>query len=507
MKGLVFGRYQVETLLGEGGMGEVYLARSQPVGQPVILKVLKKDLLRDPRIVLQFLDEIRISAQLHHPNVISVFDTGEWQGELVMAMEFIPGHDLSSMLRQAESRGVAEFPVGVAAQVLADAAAGLGYVHSAADLKGNPLKVVHRDVSPQNLMVREDGLTKILDFGVARAEARAVRTLQGVVKGKLSYMAPEQLQGGELTGAADQFALGVVAWEMLTMQRLFRAERDVDTLQLVLTKVVLPPSELAPHVPQELDAVVLRMLDRDAQLRFPSCADAAQAFLPFAAGREAVAGFQRELGLPSPKNRPSRTAETVAVGTPVPRPSPGGLLPPRPSPQRVPPGLERLSDASPTEATRSLRPVRPAGQAGVSLDAGEAQATDRHLAMPGQAGREAAVGPVPSFAETEGALPRVETLPGAPAVSPEPPTSPQLRRSISSPSISITEPAGHPGRPGSGPNRTVLLRADAEDARSTQSQPVARASEWKWWHWALLCVGALGLGVGAAVGALHLLAR
>jgi serine/threonine protein kinase len=510
VKGPVFGRYDVELKLASGGMGEVYLAREDSTDQLVILKVLRRDLIRDQQVVLQFLDEVRISAQLHHPNVVSVFDVGDWHDEIVMAMEYIPGHDCATLLKTAQSRQITELPVPVAAQILIDAAEGLDYVHKAADLRGNPLKVVHRDISPQNLMVREDGLTKILDFGVARAEARIVRTMQGVVKGKLSYMAPEQIRGTEITGKVDQFSLGVVAWELLTVQRLFRGTNDVETLNLVMEKPVLPPSHLSRDVPVGLDRVILKMLERNPEHRYANCGEAAKALAPFAVGRSAVVKFRKDLGLENPSERyKDKSVITEGRGHPSPLASPG-------APPRASPGTTRQRSARP----RSVPPTPAIPSADLATNS---QGTEEHDAMREQRG-------------TAPELPRVGSRPvtregrritgnAMAAVRPEDddaddmktqgPTQfgnfgPNAKTFIATPSVSrattdreqaralgpesITDGEGEP-LPEIDPEPNTV-QSQAKRARQPRQQRV--------WLMVLAGIAALGLGAGSALAVIKL---
>ena len=367
----ILGRYRLERRLAVGGMGEVHLAWDAKDERPVILKALRRHLMGEQRLVLQFLDEARISAQLHHPNVVEVFEVGEWKGEFLLAMEFIPGHDLVDIHTECELRQVGAVPVGVAAQVILDAAVGLHYVHGATDLQGKPLKVIHRDVSPHNLMVREDGLTKLLDFGVARAEARLVRTMGGALKGKLAYMAPEQIRGLEPTPAVDQFALGIVAWELFTLRRLFSSDSEGMILDAVLNRPIPPVSELGPHVPEAVSQVVARMLQRERIDRYGSCAEVADALRPFAGGRDAVVAFRRSLGLAAPVVRSRGALKTLIAQSPdeapPPAASPGGRAPTWPSVVAVKSGSK--------EVIPRARPSAPAAGAVSAADAAQTART------------------------------------------------------------------------------------------------------------------------------------
>ena len=301
MADLVFGKYEVQHRLAIGGMGEVFYALQRGVAgfeRPVILKSLLPELAHQEGFIDQFLDEARVAATLNHPNVVSIFEVGQWNGTYYLAMEYIRGRNLAQIIRKALEQQM-HVPPLVAVRIVRDAALGLDHAHRAADGAGNPLNIVHRDISPQNIMVRDDGLTKVVDFGIARASNRATRTATGALKGKVAYMAPEQVLGGDVGAGADQFALGVVLWELLTHRRLFKAERDLDVVKKVLEEPIAPPSSVRP-LPPELDAVTMRMLNRDASQRFASCADAAKA-LDLIASRQvggdlSPADFMRQLG-------------------------------------------------------------------------------------------------------------------------------------------------------------------------------------------------------------------
>ncbi len=273
--GLVLNKYEVLRRLAVGGMGEVFLARQRaPAGMDrlVVLKTMLPEYARSEEFVRQFFDEARVAASLSHPNVVAIYEAGSWRGTAVIAMEFINGETVASMLHRFVLEGINP-PLGLAAWIIRDAARALDYAHSAVGADGQALMVVHRDVSPDNIMVRKDGIVKVVDFGIATASHRETRTATGVVKGKFRYMAPEQLRGGVVTALSDQFSLGVVFWELLTQGRLFRrAAGEAEVLQFFEKREsVPPPSTQNGRVPEEFDAVVVRMMQVDARNRYPSC--------------------------------------------------------------------------------------------------------------------------------------------------------------------------------------------------------------------------------------------
>ncbi|MBI1944444.1 MAG: serine/threonine protein kinase [Deltaproteobacteria bacterium] len=274
---LVFGRYQIIRRLAVGGMGEVFLARQSGVAgfdRLVILKSLLPDLASQEDFVNQFLDEARVAATLNHPNIVSIYEVGLWNGTYFIAMEYIRGDNLSRLARASE-RAKRRMTVDVAAFIIHDAAQALDHAHKACDLHGAPLHIVHRDVSPQNIMVRTDGVTKVVDFGIAKAANRSSRTATGLLKGKVQYMAPEQVMGGTVDGRTDQFALGVVLWELVAGRKLFSGGNDIEVLRAVLHAPMPTLLEVEPSCPHELSRIVARMIARDAGVRYATLAEAA----------------------------------------------------------------------------------------------------------------------------------------------------------------------------------------------------------------------------------------
>src|ERR1043165_4815958 len=252
-------------------MGEVFLARQSGVAgfdRLVILKSLLPDLAAQEDFVDQFLDEARVAATLNHPNIVSIYEVGLWNGTYFIAMEYIKGDNLSRLQRAAE-RQKNRVPLDVAAFIIHDAAHALDHAHKATDIHGKPLSIVHRDISPQNIMVRTDGVTKVVDFGIAKAANRSSRTATGLLKGKVQYMSPEQVSGQELDGRADQFALGVVLWEMVAGRKLFSGGTDLDVLRAVISAPIPKLTEIVPDVPAELERCVERMLARERNQRYP----------------------------------------------------------------------------------------------------------------------------------------------------------------------------------------------------------------------------------------------
>jgi eukaryotic-like serine/threonine-protein kinase len=222
-----------------------------------------------------FLDEARLASSIHHPNVVASLDVVAEQGELLVVMEYVHGETLAGLLRLSRSSSD-DPPVSVVARILCDALEGLHAAHTAS-MAGRCLDIVHRDVSPQNIMVGADGNTRMLDFGIAQAALRSQVTAAGTVKGKLAYMSPEQVQGLTIDARTDVFAAGIVLWEALTGRRLFFAPDSRDAVSLLLSAPIPAPSTIVPTVPAALDEVVLKALEREPNARFETAHQMAEA--------------------------------------------------------------------------------------------------------------------------------------------------------------------------------------------------------------------------------------
>jgi serine/threonine protein kinase len=270
---VAFGKYQLLRKIASGGMGQVFLALEKGTGfeRLVVLKLILPHLAEDEEFLSMFLEEARLVARLAHPNLITILDLTEIDSRYCLAMEYVQGEDVRRLEKYARTQGK-PLPVGLALRIIAEAAAGLDYAHQARDAQGKPLRLVHRDVSPQNILVGFDGGVKVIDFGVAKAAGSTSQTATGVLKGKYPYMSPEQANGLHVDARSDLFALGVVLWELITGRRLFKSESDLMTLRLVRDCQVPPPSQLNPKLPPGLDELVLKALCPSPDGRFPDCA-------------------------------------------------------------------------------------------------------------------------------------------------------------------------------------------------------------------------------------------
>ena len=337
------GKYRVFASLGRGGMADVLLGAAQgPKGfnKLVVVKRLRGLLADDPSIVNMFLDEARLAARLSHPNVIHTYEVGEEQGNYFIVMEYLDGQPLHEILHALKLSEIPVAPI-VWAKMIADALAGLHHAHELCDYDGTILNVVHRDVSPQNIIVTYDGRVKLVDFGIAKASVNTTKTESGIIKGKLAYMAPEQAEPDDgIDRRADIFAMGIVLWECLTLKRLITGDA-ASAMTKIVDMEFKAPSLINPAVPKELDAITLKALERDPDKRFQTAQemrDALEAFIRasgsyvrddeigkllvsmFSSQREEVRGQIREYmaNLSSGKNIVvSASDETMPGATPI----------------------------------------------------------------------------------------------------------------------------------------------------------------------------------------------
>ncbi|MGA9519989.1 MAG: serine/threonine-protein kinase [Myxococcaceae bacterium] len=270
-----FGRYQLLRKLATGGMGEVFLARQKGAGGFEKLLVVKRvlpHLAEDQEFVDMFFDEARIAAALNHPNIAQIYDLGDVDGTFYLAMEFVQGDSLWGVNERANAE-VGGMPLALKCRVISDAAAGLDFAHRARTASGRPLGLIHRDVSPQNILVGFNGAVKLIDFGVAKASNKLSNTATGTIKGKYAYMSPEQARGQDLDHRSDIFGLAVVFYEVLTSSRLFKRESDMATLKAVVGANIPPPSTVTKGIPKRLDEIVLKALARNREERYQTAGE------------------------------------------------------------------------------------------------------------------------------------------------------------------------------------------------------------------------------------------
>ncbi len=360
------GRYEILGEIASGGMATVFLARAVGAGgfsRLMAIKRLHPHLETDDDFVRMFLDEARLAARIRHPNVVATLDVEDHDG-LYIVMEYIEGVTLQQLARSAQRVGE-RVPIPVAARIALDILAGLNAAHELRDEHDQFLNLVHRDVSPQNVLLGTDGAARLTDFGIAKAASRLSMTRDGQLKGKISYMAPEQTRRGEVDRRADVFAMGIVVWEVLAGRRLFSGETDVEVLNQLLFEPIPRLKDHAPTLPSMLEQTVMRALERDPAARYASASqfgdalDRATRMLGGPANHRVVAAFIQKVA----GERIARERGRIASGGPVSDPAStgsykaldaNGLPSSRVRPSSAPPPSERGFDPMPPRA-RSLR--------------------------------------------------------------------------------------------------------------------------------------------------------
>ena len=272
-----FGKYTLIRQIALGGMAELFLALQRSVAgfeKLIVVKRVLPHLAKDESFIEMLLTEARIAATLNHPNVAHIYDVGRADGRFYIAMEHVHGEDLRSLVRQMKKKGVTAFPLEHALAIVLGCCAGLAYAHAKRDLDGEPMGIVHRDVSPQNILVTFTGDVKLVDFGIAKAGFGTMEdTGSGQLKGKVPYMSPEQAQGLHLDNRSDIFSLGIMLFELCTGRRLFRGKNEMETLRKIVEDEYPKPRDLNPHLSPRLEEIILRSLEKDAGRRYQSAHD------------------------------------------------------------------------------------------------------------------------------------------------------------------------------------------------------------------------------------------
>lgn len=294
------GRYRLGQSLGVGGMAEVFKASySGPGGfeRTVVVKRILSAYSEDPDFLRMFTAEAKILGMLHHPNVVQAYDFGESDGTLFLVLEYVDGPSVGKLLR-ALRNARRQMPLTIAAHIAREVCRALDYVHNLHGADGEPLNVIHRDVTPSNIVFTLSGSLKLLDFGIAKYGSSEVQTRHHTVKGKPAYLAPEIIEGLPFDARADLFSLGIVLHEMLTLVPLFAADNDLATLRKVLATEIAPPSQARAEIPPALDAIVMKALARDPEQRYGSAAEMARDLDEFVVAshlrNDDVVGFLRE---------------------------------------------------------------------------------------------------------------------------------------------------------------------------------------------------------------------
>ncbi len=266
------GKYQLLTRIATGGMAEIHLARQVGIGgfeRLVVVKLIHPHLADEERFVEMFLDEARIAARLNHPNVVQIYDFGKDGDEYFIAMEYLEGESLGIIIKAGLESGKI-LDQHLAAGIITQVCDGLDYAHKFVDLDGQPLGIVHRDISPQNIIALYSGTVKLVDFGIAKAASKIHKTSTGTLKGKLTYMAPEQCKAMPVDVRTDVFALGAVFWEMLTLHRLFKRESEAAMIDAIVNEPIPNPRQIRSSILPEYEEIVMTALNRDPEQRFQS---------------------------------------------------------------------------------------------------------------------------------------------------------------------------------------------------------------------------------------------
>jgi serine/threonine-protein kinase len=361
----IIGRYALYGEIASGGMAVVHFGKLLgPVGfsRPVAIKRLHPQLAREPNVRAMFIDEARLASRIRHPNVVPTLDVVTDGGDLSLVMEYVHGEPLQQLLRTARKRGE-RVPLRISLAIMTSVLHGLHAAHEATSETGEPLNVVHRDVSPQNVMVGVDGVARVLDFGIARATVRLENTREGIVKGKLAYMPPEQLGGAVVDRRADVYAAAVILWEMVSGRRLFvREDGGSVMVEKLLRGAIEPPGAHAPGTPRLLDAIVLHGLARNPDQRFATAREMALALerLGELAPASEVGAWVESLAGPALTERGARLKQLEMTSSTY-------RVDPRPAPSdRVLPGL--FDDDEPEPATTPrLEPVPAAPNVTVAM--------------------------------------------------------------------------------------------------------------------------------------------
>lgn len=278
-----FGKYLILDHLVDGGMAKICRARylGEQANKVVAIKMVQPQFSNDEAFVRMFQDELNITFGMLHPNIMQVYDYGKTNGQLYTAMEYIHGANLKQYLDRLKEKKKA-FPVESSCYIISQVCLGLHYAHTFTDkLTGKPFNIVHRDISPHNIMLTYDGAVKVIDFGIAKANTNSEATQAGTIKGKLSYLAPEYLDGLELDCRYDEFAVGITLWELLCSRKLFQANNDLAVLKQIQACKIIPPSEINPTVPKELDAIVMKALSKDRAHRYENLDQLNRALVKF----------------------------------------------------------------------------------------------------------------------------------------------------------------------------------------------------------------------------------
>jgi hypothetical protein len=392
-----FGKYVLIRKLAEGGMAEIFLAKqtgAEGFERDVVIKCMLDHFTKYPDFIAMFLDEARLAARLHHPNIVQITDLGVADNRYFICMEYLAGEDLDAVISAAHYRGEG-IPTPIAARIMLSVLEGLEFAHGYQE-QGRLVGLVHRDISPSNIFVTYQGTVKVLDFGIAKASSRMTQTQPGLLKGKWGYMSPEQARGEQIDARSDLFSVGITFHELLTARRVFERDNEIGVLLALMDQPIPPPSQRRADVPPALDRIVMKALERSAQDRYASAAEMRADLEEFLRGTPSVPGVtqlaqymqglfgpaevERKTKIPSLTELAAVTVEpqplpqedTVGYEKTVVRPSDPGM--PAFNPERMPAintGIDTVPVTS-SPASSAPAPVNtpPARSQGLSIAAG-----------------------------------------------------------------------------------------------------------------------------------------
>ena len=444
-----FGQYTLLERIAIGGMAEVWKARMRGVEgfqKTVAIKRILPHMTDNAEFVGMFIDEAKLAAQLTHPNIVHIYDLGKIGRDYYIAMEYVDGKDLRSLLNAGRRKGL-PLPLGLGLLIAARIASALDYAHRKRDFEDRELGLVHRDVSPQNVLLTADGDVKLCDFGIAKAVSKASQTQMGALKGKLQYMSPEQAWGRAVDARSDLFSLGAVLFEMVTGERLFTGDSEISVLDAVRQGRIRTPRQLDPSVPREVDDIVARALAVDPQDRFQSAGEMKQrleaalaALAPSPGPADLAAYIQRVLDPSTPD-----VAERSEPAAPVPPPAAPALPPP-------PVAMPVAAAPVPSSVAQPFEAVAPLGEVAVEGEGERKSRTRLYVAIAAliviaivtffvlSRRKGAAPTPVPS--------PAAATVPGTPGGPPVPAANPSPGPAAVSQTAPATLPTAQaPGKP------------------------------------------------------------
>jgi serine/threonine protein kinase len=287
-----FGKYILLKEIEVGGMAAVYLAKAQGIGgfeKFLAIKKIYPQLSRSEDFVQMFISEARIAVELTHPNISHIYDLGEVDGDYFIAMEYIHGKDCYRLIKRCQARG-RRIPIGLVCHIVLQVLEGLEYAHRKKDLAGTPMRIVHRDVSPRNVLLSYEGGVKLIDFGIAKAATLGEHTRVGTIKGKVNYMSPEQARGEELDARSDLFSAGLFMYELIHQVKLFAGGSEIKTLDLIRECKVPSIREQNPNLPDEIERILMKSLAKEREHRYASAQEFARDLQQFMARNDIVVG-------------------------------------------------------------------------------------------------------------------------------------------------------------------------------------------------------------------------